>query len=141
MVGNFLTSNDMPVGYVTPSFPSLYWPINNSKYNTAYLYDSYTIWLFTVYWSLILNGFFYGVAGALACFTHRKKGGGFWILAIYLVLGGVQGIVLGTIIGYIISATYLSALFSMSTWIPLCCAVAQVLFEVTTSYSLVGNLM
>lgn len=158
---SFITNNDIPIGYVTPPFPSLYWPINNHKYNTSYLYDTLDIWKFSIYWSIILNECFYGIAGfvavgALLCgsgtgsvFTgpskskaivrsgavHGKRFGGVWmILLIYLFCGAVQGMVAGTIMGYLIAALYQAGLFEMSTWIPFCCGVVQILFDVCCSF-------
>lgn len=134
-IRSFITNNDIPVGYVTPSFPSLYWPINNSKVSLAVLYDVSVIWKFTLYWSLIFNGAFYGIAGLWASFSHRKKAGGIWIMFIYLLYGGTQGLIAGTISGFLIGSIYSAGLFAMSTWIPLCCVVVQILFDVSVSYS------
>ncbi|CCH60249.1 hypothetical protein TBLA_0C04520 [Henningerozyma blattae CBS 6284] len=131
---SFITNNDIPVGYVTPPFPSLYWPINNQKYNTSFLYDTTDIWKFSIYWCVILNECFYGVTGTIAGVSHRGKIGCIWIIFIYLFCGAVQGMVAGTIMGYMISAIYTSGLFEMSTWIPFCCAVVQILFDVVQSF-------
>ncbi|CAI4832610.1 CPA_1a_G0057280.mRNA.1.CDS.1 [Saccharomyces cerevisiae] len=138
---SFVTNNDIPVGYVTPKFPSLYWPINNSKYSTGFLYYISDIWKFSLYWTLIFNGAFYVTAGVYASLTHRKKAGSVWIFVMYVLYGGLQGLTTGTVMGFLIGAIYRSGLFSMSTWVPLCCAVVQILFDVVLSYSMVGSVM
>lgn len=49
--------------------------------------------------------------------------------------------IIGTVMGFLIGAIYRSGLFSMSTWVPMCCAVVQILLDVTMSYSMVGSIM
>ncbi|CAR27924.1 ZYRO0D09724p [Zygosaccharomyces rouxii] len=131
---SFITTNDVPVGYETPSFPSLYWP-TESRTSLHVIYDVSAIWKFTLYWSLIFNFGFYALTGLWASFSHRKQAGGLWIMALYCTYGGVQGVAVGTITGFLIGNIYSSGLFSMSTWIPFCCAVAQVLYDFTASFS------
>lgn len=105
------------------------------------LYDVYVIWKFTLYWSLIFNVAFYGVAGLWASFSHRKKVGALWIIVVYVLYGGVQGVAAGTITGFLIGSIYSAGLFSMSTWIPLCCVIVQILFDFSVSYSSSGSIM
>ncbi|SCW02877.1 LAFE_0F16248g1_1 [Lachancea fermentati] len=135
---SFVTSGDVPIGYTTPSFPSLYWPINNKKFTLSLLYYTGDIWKFTIYWTFILFAVFYGAAGLLASCSHRKTAGGLWIMAFYLFVGGVQALASGTVAGLILAVIYKAGLFAMSTWIPLCCAVVLILFNVNTSYSMAG---
>lgn len=56
-------------------------------------------------------------------------------MVIYLIYGGTQGLIAGTISGFLIGSIYSAGLFSMSTWIPLCCVIVQILFDVSVSYS------
>ncbi|CAL9736682.1 hypothetical protein MOSE0_K05270 [Monosporozyma servazzii] len=173
-VRTFIANNDIPVGYQTPAFPSLYWPLANQQYSLAFLYNISDIWKFTLYWCLILNGIFYLGAAMWAIISHnnhtyrnnyvyhiwtrdphhdhtrntnknRSKDAEFklpiMIFCIYMLYAGVQGLVTGTVMGFLIGAIYRSGLFAMSTWIPLCCAVASVLFDVVMSYSNVGNIL
>lgn len=128
----------MPVGYTTPKFPSLYWPVNNELYTVSYLYYTSDIWQFTTFWTLIFFIGFYGAAGSWAAFVHRRVTNGVYILVFYVIIGGVQGIASGTIVGLILSAVYRSGLFSMSTWIPMCAGVMQILFNVVTSYPMIS---
>lgn len=62
-------------------------------------------------------------------------------MVIYLTFAGVQGLAMGTIMGFLIGAIYGAGLFAMSTWIPLCCAVAQILFDVIMAYSSVSGIL
>lgn len=63
------------------------------------------------------------------------------ILTAYMVYAGIQGFVVGTVMGFLIGAIYRAGLFAMSTWIPLCCAVATVLYDVVMSYSNIGRII
>ncbi|GCE97755.1 hypothetical protein ZYGM_004850 [Zygosaccharomyces mellis] len=137
---SFITNNDIPVGYETPSFPSLYWPVGH-KTSLHVIYDIGDIWKFTLYWSLIFNFGLYAIAGFWASLSHRKQAGGLWIMALYCAYGGVQGIAGGTISGFLIGNIYSSGLFSMSTWIPFCCAVVQILYDFTVSFSGSASIM
>ncbi|KAH3900910.1 May24p SCDLUD_002370, partial [Saccharomycodes ludwigii] len=136
---SFVTYEGYPVGYVTPSFPSLYWPINNKKYTVSYLYYTEDIWKFTLYWTLIFFAGFYLAAGIIAVISHRRS---FWVglvwVIIYLLVGGCQALISGTCIGLLTAAIYRAGLFSMSTWIPLSLAVVQILFNALTSYRIYG---
>lgn len=132
---SFVVNSDIPIGYKTPPFPSLYWPINNDKYSLAFLYNVVDIWKFTLCWTLILNGAFYGIASIIATITHKKKFRASIIIIVYLLYAGIQSMIIGTVMGFLIGAIYNSGLFAMSTWIPLCCAVAQILYDVVISYS------
>ncbi|QLQ80100.1 hypothetical protein HG537_0D01000 [Torulaspora globosa] len=138
---SFVTNNDIPVGYVTPSFPSLHWPIGDSSTPAAVLYNVIDIWKFTIYWSLIFNEAFYGIAGLCASYTHRRKASGLWLMAIYLVYGGLQAVAAGTVIGFLIGSIYSAGLFAMSTWIPLCCVIVQILFDFCNSCFGSGTVM
>lgn len=95
-----MTINNTPLGYVTPKFPSLYWPINNDKFNVSYLYYTKDIWKFTLYWSLILFCAVYGASGLIAGYSHRTPTGRLWIIALYLLIGGIQGFLSGTAGGF-----------------------------------------
>lgn len=48
------TSPEIPLSYVVPPFPSLYWPFNNAGPRANYLFFQSDIWRFTLYWTLIL---------------------------------------------------------------------------------------
>ena len=46
----------VPLGYTTPPFPSLYWPLPAGATQSFYLYRPDDIFRFTVYWTLLLVG-------------------------------------------------------------------------------------
>lgn len=58
-----------------------------------------------------------------------------------MVYAGIRGFVVGTVMGFLIGAIYRAGLFAMSTWIPLCCAVATVLYDVVMSFLDVGKII
>lgn len=147
----FVSSQNVPVGYTTPPFPSLYWPSYplSSNFESLILYYSFDIWKFTVFWSLILFGGFYLAAGILAVFNHVHNGyrhgiaksmlketiaGCLFLLAFYLLIGLTQGFISGAVIGVLVLAIYKAGSLNMSTWIPFCWGVAEILFNVCTSY-------
>ncbi|CAG85558.2 DEHA2B13838p [Debaryomyces hansenii CBS767] len=148
----FVSSQNVPIGYTVPPFPSLYWPLGptSSDFQSSYLYYSFDIWKFTVFWSLILFGGFYLTAGLLAVFNqisnnyrHKisnpiSKGtilGCIVLVSMYLLLGLAQGFICGAIIGLLLSAIYKAGSLNMSTWIPFCWGIAEILFNVCCSYS------
>ncbi|CAR56731.1 May24p [Kluyveromyces lactis] len=137
----FFITGDVPVGYQVPDFPSLYWPMNNGKFSVAYLYYLPDIWRFTIFWTMILFAIVYGTTGAIAWTTHKKILFGFWMIPLYIMIGMAQAFVSGTVVGILIAIIYKAGLFAMSTWIPLCCAVVQILFNVSTSYSMTSPII
>lgn len=146
----FVSSQNVPIGYTTPKFPSLYWPLgrDNSHYQVSFLYYRIDIWKFTVFWGLILSGGLYLLAGVVAmCALVLNKSRQTnkvlaWmvlevaaVLTFYAFIGLFKGFVLGAIIGLIIGAIYRAGELSMSTWIPFCWSVAIIIFDVCSSYS------
>lgn len=77
----------------------------------------------------------------MASLTHKNQPRSIMILLVYVTYGGIQGFIVGTVMGFLIGAIYNSGLFAMSTWIPICCAITQILYEVVKSYSTVGSIM
>jgi hypothetical protein len=60
------------------------------------------IWRFTVFWTLIFFAVFYGAAGTWACVVHRGKfTKTIWIPLVYLLLGLVQALLSGTVVGLV----------------------------------------
>ncbi|KAI5949506.1 hypothetical protein KGF57_004716 [Candida theae] len=146
----FVSSRSTPIGYSTPDFPSIYWPLGATRpsYLKAFLYYSWDIWRFTVFWSLILSGGLYFVVGVIGCcnsilnsYRHNtlqsfKVFSCGFILVFYLFTGLLKGFVGGAIIGVIIAAIYQAGNLTMSCWIPLTWAIAQVLYDIASSYSI-----
>ncbi|KAK4694191.1 hypothetical protein P7C71_g3351, partial [Lecanoromycetidae sp. Uapishka_2] len=49
------TTTQVPPGYSTPPFPSLYWLIGpDNVVKPAYLYHERDIWRFTLFWTIII---------------------------------------------------------------------------------------
>ncbi|QPG73346.1 hypothetical protein FOA43_000656 [Brettanomyces nanus] len=69
-----MTYHDVPVGYIPPPFPSLYWPLGPSKimYKKSFLYYSKDVWRFTVCWCIIMIVAFYTSAAAIVILTHYR---------------------------------------------------------------------
>lgn len=132
--------NNIPVGYSTPKFPSLYFPNANGKaFHLAFLYYPYDIWKFTVLWTLIFFGAFHMCVASLAVVMHRKFVlGGLWIIVAYSAMAGIQALISGSIVGLLIGAIYKAGLFGMSTWIPFVWGLLQMVFMVITSYSMMS---
>lgn len=119
----------VPPGYVTPSFPSLYWLIGpRDVVQPNYLYHEGDIWRFTLYWTLIvfeaahLAVAFYamimvwwggrtGLKGPKGKKEEDRKGkrppGGkvkkfkmLWIVpVVYAVVAGVEAVLAGSVVG------------------------------------------
>jgi hypothetical protein len=141
MSSRLFAVTDIPVGYTVPPFPSLYWPVGDDRYSLAYLYYAADIWRFTVFWTLTFFVAFYATAGLWAALVHRSRPHkALLVFGSYALIGGVQGFLSGSVIGVLMAAIYKAGVFSMSTWIPLCCGVFQILFNVVTSYSMVSVL-
>lgn len=134
---SYISLDKIPVGYYTPEFPSLFIPLGNynNNYSLSYLYYTYDIWKFTVYWSLIFYGAFYLSASVWAAINHRKFIHSIWIITLYAFVGSVQAFISGTVVGIIVAEIYAAGNFSMSTWIPFIWGAIQILFVIISSYS------
>lgn len=145
----FVSSLDAPVGYTTPKFPSLYWPLGShtAQYEQLFLYYLYDIWRFTVFWFLILYGGMHAIAATMAIFNqnfslyrHRipaYKLNVFWAVLIfvtYLVIGLAQGLASGAVIGLLLQAIYHAGSLTMSTWIPFTWSAVGTVFLVCMGY-------
>ena len=148
----FISSLNIPIGYTTPEFPLLYWPLGptSSEYSTLLLYYAFDIWKFTVVWFILIFTGFYLVSGSIASFNyilHYRRNhyaNKFW-LKDYLVNGGLIlssyiltsvsiGFVAGSVIGLLTSAIYKAGSMTMSTWIPFTWAVAGILYDICSSF-------
>lgn len=100
-----------PLGYRTPSWPSLYWPFGAPPNVPQYLYYatgipwnrrqlSVDIWLFTLFWTFAIFGVVFLVAGLWAWSVYFLKTK--WAVLIpilYVVSGEFIALVSGTIVG------------------------------------------
>ncbi|CAE6426212.1 unnamed protein product [Rhizoctonia solani] len=121
-----------PPGYVVPSFPSLYDPRfefgdsdpNNPPPGTHYLYNSFDIYRFTLYWTLIFYASSFALCGTFALLVRglskRRAPKLFVTVVLAFILTGTFFAVVGSaIVGYVLAAIYSVGYFSMSTWVPL----------------------
>jgi hypothetical protein len=67
------STTQVPHGYVTPSWPSLYWPIRPAPDAPKYLYYTSDIWRFTLYWTLLSVGAVHVVAAGLAVLMQLRS--------------------------------------------------------------------
>ncbi|CAK7897677.1 hypothetical protein CAAN1_15S01816 [[Candida] anglica] len=146
----FISSLNVPIGYATPPFPSLYWPLGPEKANfqASFLYYSADMWRFIVWWSMLTFGGLYLITGTLAGLIQLRNRyrqckidktsilEALGIVVFYVFVGLFQGFVGGCIVGLLLSGIYKAGALTMSTWIPFCWAIISVLFDVCSSYSL-----
>lgn len=148
----FVSLLNVPIGYVTPRFPLLYWPLGptHGLYEQLFLYYLGDIWRFTVYWLLICFSAAYAAVGLCAAASVLCKArlhaqlagvrrlavrGLLLVLALYLFSGAAQGFLTGAVVGLVLQAIYLAGLLSMSTWIPFSWGLAEIVYHICSSYS------
>jgi hypothetical protein len=96
--------NPAPLGYKTPSFPSLYSPYNARPGEANYLYFTFDIWRHTLLWTLITFAVFHLVVAAWAVAMQLSKNKKAWkyvwiIPLVYVSIAGIEALVAGTITG------------------------------------------
>ncbi|CAE6440684.1 unnamed protein product [Rhizoctonia solani] len=139
-----------PPGYVVPSFPSLYDPRfefgdsdpSSPPPGTHYLYNSYDIYRFTLYWTLLFYASSFALCGTFALLVRglskRRAPKLFVTVVLAFILTGTFFAVVGSsIVGYVLAAIYSVGYFSMSTWVPFLWALILTLVAVMGSYSTV----
>jgi len=143
-----------PLSYTVPAFPSLYWPVNATPGQSYYLYFARDIWRFVLYWTLLTYGATHIAAASYATLiqlaqNHRHKHRlsalekvkvGVTIWGTYLVIGGIEALFAGSVVGLILGAVYQAGYFHMSTWIPFIWALVNVLVLILSAYSIQGGL-
>ena len=153
------STTQIPQGYVTPKWPSLYWPIRAPLGAPAYLYYTTDIWRFTLYWTLLQYSAVHIFASIWAvlmqlhsAFTLRHKGyaastsvkqtlGWVWIVpVIYCVVGGIEALLAGSVVGLVLGAVYSAGNYKMSTWMPFLWGQVSVLVIILGSFSIQGGL-
>lgn len=148
----FISAQNLPIGYVSPPFPSLFGSLSQipSQYQAPSLYYSSEMWYFTFLWSFILFSSAYFMAGlwsALGMFVQsyrqvrvdaRKRTLRWRLLIIvptYMLIGGLQGVVSGSLVGLIVMLIYKAGSLYMSTWIPFFWGMASIIYHICSSYS------
>lgn len=89
-----------PLSYEAPQFPSLYWPFPVSGTQTVYLYDAWTIFRFTLLWTLIDVIGVHLVAAAYAMVIQWRNWRLIWITPIVFgIIGGIEALIAGSVVG------------------------------------------
>lgn len=131
-----------PPGYITPPFPSLYWPFplqDGYSVNAYYLYHSTDVWRFSVIWTLLFFGATHIAASGYAVVVQRHSWKFIWIVPlIYIVLSGIQAFLAGSIGGGLLGALYNAAGARMSTWIPFVWGLTTTLAAVMGAFAIEG---
>ena len=93
-------SNPAPLDYVTPPFPSLYWPLPTSGAQSNYLYHTTDIWRFTVVWTLLFYGAVHIGASGYAVIIQRRNWKVIWVAPLaFIVIGGLEAFIAGSVVG------------------------------------------
>lgn len=149
----FISSSNIPIGYVVPKFPSIFWPLgaHSSQFHALFLYYARDMWKFTFYWTMVLFcGFYFftGLIAGLIYFRNKVKNSksptmgtvvvieSLVIVFLYTSVGILQGVICGSIVGLLLLSVYKAGELTMSTWIPFVWAIAQILFNICSSYLL-----
>ncbi|KAF2735993.1 hypothetical protein EJ04DRAFT_463962 [Polyplosphaeria fusca] len=131
----------VPLGYETPSFPSLYWPLPPGASTPYYLYHPSDIWRFTTVWTLLFYGSIHMVVAAWACMVQWRNWKLIWITPIFFaVVAGLEGMIAGSVVGGLLGAVYQAGYFKMSTWIPFVWALVNALVLILSSFAIHGGL-
>ena len=92
--------SEAPLSYTPPPFPSLYWPFPIRGTQTNYLFDAYTIWRFTLLWTIISVTGVHLVAAFYAVMMQSKNWKAFLIVpSIYFLIGGIEAVIAGNVVG------------------------------------------
>ncbi|KAI9788124.1 MAG: hypothetical protein M1833_003123 [Piccolia ochrophora] len=133
--------NPAPIDYITPDFPSLYWPFNARARTAQYLYYASDIWRFTTIWTFLIYAAVYVTASSYAVMVQLRNWKFVWMVPlIYAIVGGLEAVLAGSVVGLILGAVYNAGFFKMSTWIPFIWALINVLVLILSSFSIQGGL-
>ncbi|KAF4553400.1 Hypothetical protein D9617_7g031270 [Elsinoe fawcettii] len=133
--------NDRPLSYTPPPFPSLYWPFPVDGTQTYYLYDASSIWRFTLLWTIISVTGVHIVAALYACLIQWRNWKIIWVVPIiYTVIGGIEAIIAGNVVGALLGGIYTAGFFRMSTWIPFSWGVINALALILSSFAIQGGM-
>ncbi|KAF8606011.1 hypothetical protein BDV93DRAFT_490165 [Ceratobasidium sp. AG-I] len=139
-----------PLGYITPSFPSLYDPRlefkdsdpSNPSPGTHYLYYSFDVYRFTLYWTLLFYASSFALCGTCALLVRvlsKRRAPKLFVTVVlaFILIGTFFAVVGSAIVGYVLAAVYSVGYFSMSTWVPFLWSLILTLVGVMGSYSTV----
>ncbi|UPX21124.1 uncharacterized protein EKO05_0011325 [Ascochyta rabiei] len=130
-----------PLGYTTPVFPSLYWPLPPGAAQSFYLYYPSDILRFTIYWTLLLVGGIHLIVALWACIIQWRNWNLIWVVPpLFAAVGALEGVIAGAIVGGLLGGVYQSGYFEMSTWIPFVWGVINALVLILSSFAIYGGL-
>ncbi|KAF2144127.1 uncharacterized protein K452DRAFT_153465 [Aplosporella prunicola CBS 121167] len=130
-----------PLDYETPPFPSLYWPFPIRGPQSYYLYHAGDVWRFTFTWTLICFGAVHLATAGYAVVVQWRNWRVIWIVPLlYAIIGGIEAIIAGSIVGGLLGGVYNSGYFSMSTWIPFVWALISTFVLILSSFAIQGGL-
>ncbi|KAL4889228.1 hypothetical protein BDV59DRAFT_121591 [Aspergillus ambiguus] len=136
-----MANNRVPINYQTPEFPSLYDPFPRPHNVAYYLYYTSDICRFTLYWTLIFYSATHAAVAAWAvamqCRTWRIS---LAIPVIYVIIGCLEALLAGSIIGAVLGSVYEAGNFRMSTWVPMLWGGINVLVLILSSFPMQGGL-
>ncbi|KAF2150569.1 hypothetical protein K461DRAFT_280571 [Myriangium duriaei CBS 260.36] len=133
--------SEAPLSYTPPSFPSLYWPFPVGGTQTYYLYDAHSIWRFTLLWTIISITGVHLVAAFYAVLMQSKNWKVIWVVPIiYGLIGGIESIIAGNVVGGLLAGVYTAGFFRMSTWIPFVWGVINALTLILSSFAIQGGM-
>ena len=93
-------TGQVPAGYSTPPFPSLWIPPDNITQVGSFLYYIQDIWRFTLLWTFIVYGAFHIFASIYAVSTQRQKLSYVWIVpVVFVVVAGIEALLAGSVVG------------------------------------------
>ncbi|GMM53137.1 May24 protein [Starmerella bacillaris] len=133
------SDGDVPVGYVSPPFPSLLFNLSENPYTSALLFYAWDIYVFTVYWFLIFSiGMHFVIVSVIIAVNYKRNIANQATLLIiflsYIVCGAFYGYVLGSFVGLLLGAIYRAGALHMSTWVPFTWALGVMMFTIFSSY-------
>lgn len=89
-----------PLSYSPPAFPALYWPFPVDGTQTNYLYDAWSMFRFTLLWTIIDVIGIHLVAAGYAMMVQWRNWKLIWITPIVFgIIGGIEALIAGAVVG------------------------------------------
>ncbi|KAL9089503.1 MAG: hypothetical protein Q9159_002543 [Coniocarpon cinnabarinum] len=130
-----------PQDYITPPFPSLYWPFPLTGDQAYFLYNASDIWRFTLFWTLIPYAAMHLSASGYAVVIQLRNWKVIWLAPfVFAVIGGVEAFMAGSCVGGLLAAVYNAGHFRMSTWVPFVWGLINSLILILSSFAIQGAL-
>lgn len=120
-----------------PSWAEIWPPLTTATRSHLSLYNPYSIWTFTLLWTLLLHGVVFLFMGLLCipAFAPRHLRLSLLGPVVFVALGELGAFVSATVVGYALAALYNANFLRMSTWVPALWAAIQTLILVSASFS------